>query len=195
MAINDIYRLAVECGAVNASGLVVNVFHYRQTTVNPVSSGAAELVNAFNTSLSALYVACFSSSAQLESYKARNLTVPTEGFDLTRGTPLAGTVTGDMIAPQNAELISWRTGLIGRSYRGRTYLPPTGESAVGSAGALGAGQLAAMAAFATAAMSIAATANWAGFQLLVYSPTLGTGTPVTSYAVRGGIVIQRKRGQ
>lgn len=194
MASGELYRIAVEGSCVNGSGNVVNVFHYTQTTPSPTgANGAADLASTWQVQLMDLYVACLSTSYQLESYHVRNIDNPTEGADVIKLVPEPGDVVGDMMPPQTSCLISWRTGLIGRSYRGRTYLPPTGESAVGSAGALTAGQLAAIGAFAEAALVLESTVTFAGFQLVIYSPTVPARTPVSSYSVRGGIAIQRKR--
>lgn len=195
MAINQLYRLAVECGAVNASGKVVNVFHYVQTSADVSANGATSLVLTWNAQMTASYVATFSSSVQYEGLRARNIDNPTEGLDFTRAVPAPGTVTGDMVPPQIASLITWQTGLIGRSFRGRTYLPPTGESAIGNAGALTAGQLAAMATFAEAAKILEATVDHPSYQLVVYSPLLDTRTPVNAHRIRGGAATQRKRAQ
>lgn len=45
-------------------------------------------------------------------------------FEYNTGLPIVGTATGLNFPPQSAILVSLRTGLIGRSYRGRAYLPP-----------------------------------------------------------------------
>jgi hypothetical protein len=49
--------------------------------------------------------------------------------EYTTGLPIAGTSTADRLSPENAPLLSHRTGLIGRSNRGRTYLPAPTEDA------------------------------------------------------------------
>ena len=76
MAINQLYRLAVECGAVNASGKVVNVFHYVQTSADVSANGATSLVLTWNAQMTASYVATFSTSVQYESLRARNIDNP-----------------------------------------------------------------------------------------------------------------------
>jgi hypothetical protein len=48
----------------------------------------------------------------------------------TTGLPLAGIATSDNIPAQNAALVNVRTANIGRSYRGRMYLPPVAEGFV-----------------------------------------------------------------
>lgn len=193
MAVGEIYRLAVRNSGVNVSGEVVNVFHFRQVDPSPTGNGASNIVNQFNTNLIPEYTACFSSSVQTLGYSARNLTTVTEGFDFTRGTPAPGLILGDMSPPQIATLIQWKTGLVGRSYRGRTYMPPPGEAAINSAGALDATIIANLGVFATQLMTIPATAQYAGFQLVIWSEKLLLATLVASFSIEGGVRTQRKR--
>ena len=46
------------------------------------------------------------------------------------GLPIVGTSTGDPLPMQNAALVSLRSGFIGRSYRGRMYLPAMSDGQV-----------------------------------------------------------------
>lgn len=50
------------------------------------------------------------------------------GYDYAYTAVAGGTTSTDMLPPQAAAVISWRTALAGRSYRGRTYLPGMVES-------------------------------------------------------------------
>lgn len=49
-------------------------------------------------------------------------------FQYTTGLPIAGTDTGEPGRPQDCVLASMRTEKIGRSYRGRMYLPTPAEA-------------------------------------------------------------------
>lgn len=48
--------------------------------------------------------------------------------------PIVGTAAGASTSPQDALLVSLRTGLVGRSYRGRAYLPPPSIAATSGPG-------------------------------------------------------------
>lgn len=50
--------------------------------------------------------------------------------EYTTGLPIAGTAASQTLPAENAILTSLRTNNIGRSYRGRLYLPPCAENAV-----------------------------------------------------------------
>lgn len=63
----------------------------------------------------------FSASGVLSKIEVRGITDPTAGFDYP--ISIAGAVSGDMLPPQDAAVISWRTGLVGKAYRGRSFLP------------------------------------------------------------------------
>lgn len=52
------------------------------------------------------------------------------------GLPIAGAALGDPLPPATATLISLRTVKIGKSYRGRVYLPPFDEGQGGVTGEL-----------------------------------------------------------
>ena len=56
----------------------------------------------------------------------------------TTGLPIAGVDATDPVPSQDAVIASLRTGNIGRSYRGRMYLPPIAESSVIANGSLSA---------------------------------------------------------
>lgn len=50
--------------------------------------------------------------------------------EYTTGLPIAGTGASQTVPAENAVLVSLRTANIGRSYRGRLFLPPPAENAV-----------------------------------------------------------------
>lgn len=56
--------------------------------------------------------------------------------EYTDGLPIVGTLAGDEAPPQTSVLASLRTEFAGRRYRGRMYLPPTGEGQLDTQGNL-----------------------------------------------------------
>ena len=94
----------------------------------------------------------------------------------------------------NCELISWRTGLIGRANRGRTYLPAMLETAQ-SGGTLTAGAIATVQNFANNAMTLhdVITGLITQFQMVIWHTTLADSPDVTSGLVRNLMATQRRR--
>jgi hypothetical protein len=65
--------------------------------------------------------------------------------EFTTGLPIAGTAAGSTAPPQTAVLLSLRTSKVGRSFRGRVFLPPTTDEFTDDPGmltAIRAGQIA-----------------------------------------------------
>ena len=110
-------------------GVMQNVFGFRAiSTTGTLSSLATDFKNALvkNTSGGLLFngatvVSC--STVQSRDVKPGTLAP----FDLTFSA-IAGTGGADLLPPQCSEVLSWKTSLQGRSYRGRTYLPPLTEA-------------------------------------------------------------------
>lgn len=108
----------------------------------------------------------------------------------TTGLPIAGASTGDPLPPQSAPLISLRTNLIGKSYRGRVYLPPMDETETDASGELASSQATLMKGqFQELLDSLATDA----FVPAVYSRLLDLATEVTSLKVDRRLRTQRRR--
>lgn len=58
---------------------------------------------------------------------------------LDAGAPVAGTAAGDLLPPQISFVVTLRTALAGKSYRGRVYLTGFAEAANGATGQASAG--------------------------------------------------------
>lgn len=116
-------------------------------------------------------------------------------------TPVAGPGNGGQTLPgQCAAVITWRTDSLGRSYRGRTYLPFIGET-MQNAGTLVATQTTAMDNFANALKNYygpgGTDGDWRLAVISRYHNKVKRVTPVatrvTSYAIRSGVFSQRSR--
>lgn len=190
MASGDIYRLAVQGTGPQVQQLVC-VFHYAEPAV-VIGNPGFDLVDAWRDTAEADWANSFSSSCSITRYSVRGVTDPTFGYDLDLSTPVPGEQTGDAVPPQDAAVITWTTGLIGRSYRGRSYVWPMHEGSV-SAGAINSGYATALGVFATSAMSVASALLSLNWTLQVWSPTLQIATPVVGYVVRPYLRSQRRR--
>lgn len=122
---------------------------------------------------------------------------PLDGASATTLFPLsgsasqfAGTASGDPI-PQVAGMVKLTTGLRGRSFRGRLFLPFTGEAVV-DAGFVASGTVASM---QTAWDTWMANVIAAGAELVVASYKLAVATSVESIFVETATGTQRRRQQ
>jgi hypothetical protein len=86
-----------------------------------------QIVNDWRVNLESLWTPLFTSAVRIQRYAAFNL-VPfnTDSYSQTVDVPGAqGVITAPALV---AGIITWRTGLRGRRYRGRTYVGGVGNS-------------------------------------------------------------------
>lgn len=198
MAIDDIFRFSI-VGTGEQEQELVNVLHYKQLDALILDSPGEDLVQAFQTDAEALFSACFGSGCAIRQYEVRGVTDPTYGFDLVLSSPVAGGLGGESWPPQDTSLIKWSTGLIGRSFRGRSYVWPATEGHQNS-GRISSGLRTNLVAYADAAVLIGdgiATSRW----VMGVLSTVHNGvpraeplfTPVVEGIVRDFVYTQRRR--
>lgn len=112
------------------------------------------------------------------------------------GTLVTGSITSPAMSSNVAAVVSLRTARIGRSYRGRIYIPGIPESLVTSNG-LDTSLRSALSSLGAAVNSVFTAA---GFQTVIASyynngavRTTGHAEPVTSYQVPTTVKTQRRR--
>jgi len=126
MAIGDTFSLALK-GRTGTGAEIVNVLWFKQ--VGGVGDdGGVNLIDAWFADCSALYAAIMSDQCFIEQAAARNFTQPTFGSDFSFDPVISGDLTGDQMPPQDSAVLQFRTGLIGRRFRGRNFLFPTVEA-------------------------------------------------------------------
>lgn len=119
------------------------------------------------------------------------------GIAIERVTALEGEQnTGNAMPLDACVVVSWVTNRAGKSYRGRTYLPPFHHNQ----SADGAGQMphlisAAQTKIQVASGALLADLGAAGAPLVVYSRKLGTGQPIIGGYVDDEWDTQRRRTQ
>lgn len=189
MAINDTYRVAI-IGHV-AEQDIVNVVHFQQVT--PVFGGSSEesLANAWVEDVQGTYLDACNSLYTLDKLLVQNVDGVTSAYEKIINA--AGSITGDLYAFQCAPVISWRTGLTGRSNRGRSYMPPVAEADVSGGGILGGTFVTKLQAYVTATLQVTESVLGGTFNLVVYSRKNSTSNPVTGGLVRTIIGTQRGR--
>lgn len=191
MAVGDIYKLSA-IWQTSGNAVAINSWHFQQEDALVLDTPGEDLVEAFQTEVQASYRQMVSNVYSLVRYEVRGRTDPTYGFDFDV-SGVVGAITGEALPFQTAPLISWRTALIGRANRGRTYLPPTGESQA-SSGVLIAGFLAGMDAFIQDMLDMnTTTIEHAAWELGIYGGVTPTFKPVVSGLSRTLIATQRRR--
>lgn len=131
MAIGDIYRLAFVSNTSAQNAMVVNRWAFRQKTAHIQPTPAEDLTLAAANLMLSEYLAILASPFSLETIEARGLTNPEEGHD--RGLEgQVGALPGEVLPFQVAPVVTWTTGLVGRTNRGRTFLPPPNEASASS---------------------------------------------------------------
>lgn len=190
MALNDIFRLAV-VGQGPQGQELVNVHYYRQNTTDPNNDGTP-LGFGWVAQVAPLYALCISNTTSILRLQIRNVTQPTFGIDYTTGLPIAGLLAGEALPPQTAFIVSWRTGLIGRSRRGRTFVWPPNEASQAS-GQLSGGYLAALNNFATQSLTVTGAGGAPVYLKVVFSEVLTQAFTINSFTVPQFSGSQRRR--
>lgn len=191
MAQNDIFRVALR-GLGPQGQVLVNVFHYRQEGDLILDEPGEDFVQAWQDEVQAFFLGCISQACQIDRIEVRGVTNPLYGFDFDYSPPVLGGQSGDACPPQTACLISWRTGLVGRARRGRTYMWPPSESTQ-AGGAINATQIANLEGFITAAIALPTTLEHTGWQMMIHSETAAGNNPVTQGIVRPIMATQKRR--
>lgn len=198
MAIGDIFRFSVVGTGADEQELV-NVYHYRQEQALVFDTPGEDLVQAWQLAAETAYSGCFGSDCAIRQYQVRGVTDPTYGFDLVLVEPVGGGLGGEMWPPQDTSLIKWSTGLIGKSFRGRTYAWPATEGHQEN-GRISSGLRANLIAFADTAVLIGENPDTATWQMGVLSTyhnkvkrTEPLFTPVINGIVRDFVFTQRRR--
>jgi len=200
MAVGAVWRCAIVWTFGGVARPMVNVLHYRQLTSTVAADDVTDVELAVEL-LAVQYIAAVISDAfTCNLIQIRGISDPTAGGDFAVSPGIQGALTGQTYSPQCSQLIAWKTGLIGRHYQGRNFLPPPTEGEVNGAGALSSGQMTALDAAATGLEDLAGGGSHAAYDLVVYSaPTTtpvawgGAITNVNSHSVRDHLKTQRRR--
>jgi hypothetical protein len=125
--IADVSRVAFHYKAPGvAAPYAINVMHFRQDAVDQDGLAGAIIANWQSDQLSSL-----STSAELDSFEITPLdgTSATRSY-LTDGADHWSGNAGSEWVPQVAVIVKLESALRGRSFRGRLFLPFTGESKI-----------------------------------------------------------------
>lgn len=185
MAIGDTYRHAILAERIESRDDTVNVWHFRQKTANVLPNAMADLVLAWNLQCRNLYLGTFSALYGLQRSSVKQITGGLGVYEETQAGAGTSGPTNTGLPSTVAALISWKSGLAGRSKNGRTYLPPSNEEQL-EYGFWTAAYLNGMLAFGNAMIGMALSPSilHAQWEFGVYSPLGGGFTPFTTFINR-----------
>jgi hypothetical protein len=171
MSAGSVYKLTV-IGRTPLQDQLVNTFHYKAVAGTILEKQTDDLIAAFYNggtgSPFAEYLDCFANTIGVDRIEARELTGDALEFGELDITETGTGGSGDVLPPQCSAVISWRTGNIGRSFRGRTYMFPTLEGNQNN-GQWGGTYQGVLSAFADAALTIGDGILTDAYQLVVWS--------------------------
>lgn len=199
MAQNEHYKVTIVFTDQRGGRTWTSGFYVKQTTVTgfDVSDVGAKVKDWWNTAYTGgvAMKQLYDVDIKLDSVKLRKIS-PLEPVETsyTTGLPIAGTDVTDPLTSEAALLLSLRTAKIGRSYRGRMYLPSISEDQVDesltptAATTIGTQFKGLVNALTAIGIGSGATA-----QVEVWSKKLAIGTPVTAVKVDQWMRSQRRR--
>jgi len=191
MSVGDIYRVAL-LQRVSTSA-VVNVFHYRTTvSVGLVEEEVQAVGEAVAEDCLTAWEAANHSGVVWDTVSVRGVTNPTLGADITVNGQ--GNQAGTLLPFQTSTECLWRTGLFGRSFRGKSFWAPSTEENQQN-GVIAQAQLDLYDALADSLKSVdfLSFSGLFRFELGVYSRTLTLFTPVTTHFNVPTLRTQRRR--
>lgn len=178
---------------------------YALNVMGVVNSGAVAITQALTNTIGTAIKSALTSSGlgsgvhttvALANVGLRDIRTANQAEFLDSGAAVAGTLTGDLLPPQVALVVTLRTAQAGRSFRGRVFLPGFGEGVNSAAGV--STSVAGPPAFVAAIKSSLITS---GLDLgVIHRPTAsplpvtsGFITPVTSIVLRDAVWDTQRR--
>ena len=200
MAIGDFYRAVLEYRRSDGSFLGETVHVYRQETAHVEPTPSLDLANAILDEALTDVMNPLPTVVSVAIIRVRGITEPSEGADLSF-VAVAGTQTGEVYDWAMGLRMVWRTGLIGRSFQGRTTFPPTTEANVVSGGTLNTGFQGNAQILLSSLINLPSSASHGEWQMVIMSTRTGGAerpspifTTVTAgeLQTRQGILRQRR---
>lgn len=193
MAVGDVYRLSVVTNQ-GSGGQMIVTHHFKQNSPLVFDTSVDDLIARWVDQALPTFVDLLSQSFIVDVVRAISVDNTEQGeFQVDTGDG-TGTQTGDSQPYQNAAVITWRTGVPGRSNRGRNYVGGAVESNNAGAGQLTTDYRTVLGNYAQLLTFMNGDSlQFAKWQLVVYSRLNSSSRPVTSYVVRPTFYTQRRR--
>lgn len=190
MAISDIYQLTI-VGQLHGQ-TILNVLHYQQSGGSALNT-SQELVTEWRAFCEAHWLACCSNEYKIVGYICQRIRpLPVMAAYESGALNLSGTVAQNSLPTSMAAVLTKRTDIAGRSYRGRIYMagvPATYEDDSEITGAAS-NVYGAVATDLVGPMTDPANNTWAH---VLWRRKVGQSQPITSVVVRATLRNQRRR--
>lgn len=192
----DILEARFVCFVPNQVG--INVRHYGVSGVIGAPTGV-DVADYLDGVFESFYKSCISSQATYRGCGVKRLLAVPSAEDIGIANAGIGTGAGDLLPKQTCGLITLRTGLPGRGFRGRVYVPFPAEDDNDTDSTPTAAYITLLTAFGTQLktvlpMVISVGVTEATLTPLVYHRLLGLGTAITQGTPRDRWASQRRRG-
>jgi hypothetical protein len=195
LQINDVIRITMVALRGDQLGLCVSHWVVTSKVATPVLGDAAQ---AFDTAIAAPIKALMAVSASYRGSGASKIwPLPPSNPTWNITGQGAGTVAGDVLPRQTSGLVTLRTALGGRAYRGRKYAPFPGEADNDANGIPLAAYVTRLATWGNVHINFLNTVNGANTAQLtpvIWHRTSHTWTNVVTHSARLYWATQRRRG-
>lgn len=198
MALGDVWQIRYISRFGEQLGM--NIRQYLVTlNLGGGSVGAPEVAGQMQAAFVTAYRSLLNENADYVGTGAQKIRPLPPAMEAIVGTapPTAGIVTGDAVPKQSSGLISLRTALAGRRFRGRVYVPFPGEgenSAIAEPEAVYLSKLQALAIIFLSNISVTTGSTTETLSPVIFHRDTGTTDRITSAIVRSGWATQRRRG-
>jgi len=194
VVLGDVWEFGIVCSTVDQYS--INVRHYRVSATAGASVDDESAIGALSGFVEGPYKAMLSSQARFHGVFLQRLKPNKTARLINKLDAGPGEVDDELLPRQTAGVVKLRSGVAGRSKRGRVYLPFMAESFNSVAGQPTAAALTAMtnvAAALTTTRTVGAGGNTAVFIPVIFSRKNNTTEDIAGYAVRGRWGTQRRR--
>jgi len=127
MSVGDIYRLSVRSQRTGSGDDVVNGWHFRQFNPLVFDTAGEDLIGAWENYCQDLYLGLMSTIYVLDLFEVRQIVGGNEIFQQTVSRVGTRGTDATVLPAQTSCIVNWQTGLAGRRFRGRTFMPPASE--------------------------------------------------------------------
>ncbi len=199
LAAGQILATKLFCFEPNDKQVLINILHYRVTAIGGAGASDQDLAIQLSLVMAPRYKAIITPNIQYWGVSAQVIK-PAVLSPVTASSGRAGGLAGSPPVPMvAAPVVTWRTGLAGRAFRGRSYIGgmsstlfnPDGEVTPTGIGILGswAGEL-----LNFTNVNGVGGGDTATVELVLYHRLLGTASTITNFNVSGKVGRQKRRG-
>lgn len=188
MAIGTLYRLSNV--GIAEGALHVNTFWMRQRTDDPVLPPSQALVQDWRNIMDQTYRGCLPSHYEQREFNVFVSRGSPENLSVVNVAPGRGVFGGGPLPTQLSSVITWRTPIAGRRFRGRAYFGAL------TSGCISGQQLTTQYFFALDIFATRLRTVWntdSHFDFVVFSKANLTSSIITDHDIRTGVFTQRRR--